>query len=152
MWNNILDTYKCLISCRKKMPGMKLEDAFKTESGAVTALDKEYSWLQQFVAQHSTDIQKSTEATPITSLPNIEVALKVVVTKYGDTFRADPTILSGSPICGTGKTEDAAKYNLCVNWLYIIAKHYSNPNCSDSGYVPIILALINDNANKPTTT
>jgi len=58
-------------------------------------------------------------------LPNIETALKIHVTKHNDQFRADPTTLPGSPICGTGNTEDAVKYNLCVNYLYLIANYYS---------------------------
>jgi len=47
MWKDVLETYRCLISCREKMPGMRLEDAFKSENGAVSALKKEYEWLQQ---------------------------------------------------------------------------------------------------------
>jgi len=29
------------------MPGMRLEDAFKSETGAVSSLKEEYAWLQQ---------------------------------------------------------------------------------------------------------
>lgn len=39
----VLDTYKCLLSCRQKMPGMKLEDAFSPS--AVEAMKKEQEWL-----------------------------------------------------------------------------------------------------------
>jgi len=45
MMDSVIDTYKCLLSCREKMPGMKLEDAFKSESGALDSLKKEYKWL-----------------------------------------------------------------------------------------------------------
>lgn len=43
MEGKVLETYRCLISCRKKMPGMKLEDAFKH----VTDLEQEEVWLKQ---------------------------------------------------------------------------------------------------------
>ena len=39
----VLDTYKCLLSCRQKLPGMKMEDAFSL--GAVEAMKKEQAWL-----------------------------------------------------------------------------------------------------------
>jgi len=81
-------------------------------------------------------------------LPNIETALKIHVTKHNDQFRADPTTLPGSPICGTGNTEDAVKYNLCVNYLYLIANYYSQPerpHGGDYGYVPIIIKLLQEN-------
>jgi hypothetical protein len=45
MLANVLETYRCLLSCRKKMPGMKLEDAFNSE--AVRDLEQEYAWLQK---------------------------------------------------------------------------------------------------------
>lgn len=45
MWKDVLETYRCLISCREKMPGMPLEDAFT--SGAVDAIKDEYAWLQR---------------------------------------------------------------------------------------------------------
>jgi hypothetical protein len=50
MWQGVLETYRCLISCRKNMPGMKLEDAFKRETGAVDALEREYAWLKEQAA------------------------------------------------------------------------------------------------------
>jgi hypothetical protein len=83
-------------------------------------------------------------------LPNLEFALKIDVTKHGEEFRADPKVLPGMPIVGRGKTEDEAKYNLCVNWLYTIAKHYSKPECNRHGgeYVSIILDLLNEDMNK----
>jgi hypothetical protein len=45
MLANVLETYRCLLSCRKKMPGMKHEDAFNSE--AVRDLEQEYAWLQK---------------------------------------------------------------------------------------------------------
>jgi hypothetical protein len=50
MLKDILDTYRCLISCRKNMPGMRLEDAFKSGNGSVQALEREYAWLQNQAA------------------------------------------------------------------------------------------------------
>jgi len=41
--DNIIETYRCLISCRTSMPGMPLEDAFSHE--AVKSIKKEYAWL-----------------------------------------------------------------------------------------------------------
>ena len=43
MIDAVIDTYKCLLSCRKKMPGMRLEEAFNP--AAVTKLESEYLWL-----------------------------------------------------------------------------------------------------------
>lgn len=51
MWEKILETYRCLISCREKMPGMRLEDAFKAENGAVDSIRQEYEWLQNLYGQ-----------------------------------------------------------------------------------------------------
>jgi hypothetical protein len=45
MLDNVLDTYKCILSCRKRMPGMRLEDALS--SAAVTDMELEYAWLQK---------------------------------------------------------------------------------------------------------
>ena len=45
MLNKVLETYQCLISCRKNMPRMKLEDAFK--DNAVKDLEAEFEWLKQ---------------------------------------------------------------------------------------------------------
>lgn len=44
MLKDIVETYRCLLSCRTKMPGMKLEDAFNSD--AVRSLEKEYEWLK----------------------------------------------------------------------------------------------------------
>lgn len=49
MWDKVLETYQCLISCRTKMPGMKLEDAFNPE--ALADIKKEYEWLQKKVKE-----------------------------------------------------------------------------------------------------
>ena len=45
MFDKVIETYRCLISCREKMPGMKLEDAFSFE--ALQIVKKEYAWLIQ---------------------------------------------------------------------------------------------------------
>jgi hypothetical protein len=47
MWKHVLETYRCLISCREKMPGMRLEDVFKSETGALASIKEEYAWLHQ---------------------------------------------------------------------------------------------------------
>lgn len=41
----VIDTYKCLISCCEKRPGMKLEDAFS--SNALKSIKFEYEWLKK---------------------------------------------------------------------------------------------------------
>jgi hypothetical protein len=41
--DGVLATYKCLLSCCKKMPGMRIEDLFS--DNAVLSLEKEYAWL-----------------------------------------------------------------------------------------------------------
>jgi hypothetical protein len=41
----VLETYRCLISCCKNMPGMRLEDAFS--DSAVKSLEREYEWLKE---------------------------------------------------------------------------------------------------------
>lgn len=43
MLNKVIETYRCLLSCRKKMPGMRLEDAFSSQ--ALRDLETEYGWL-----------------------------------------------------------------------------------------------------------
>lgn len=63
MIKNILETYKSLISCRKKMPGMKLEDAFSTK--ALESIKEEYEWLKN----HSSSLnekEQNHEPTTIT--------------------------------------------------------------------------------------
>lgn len=47
MFEKILETYRYLISCRKKMPGMKLEEIFNEE--AVKDFEREYKWLKDYV-------------------------------------------------------------------------------------------------------
>jgi hypothetical protein len=53
---------------------------------------------------------------------------------------------------GRGDTEDGAKYDLCVNWLYLFARYYSIPEYKrhggDYGYVPIIQKLLDDDMRK----
>lgn len=51
MLEQVLDTYRCLLSCRKKMPGMRLEDAFSP--AAVQDIEREYEWLKNFAAIQS---------------------------------------------------------------------------------------------------
>ena len=46
---DVLETYRCLISCYKMTPGMRLEEAF--DSGAMTSIKKEYDWLRQLALQ-----------------------------------------------------------------------------------------------------
>lgn len=46
MIDQILETYRCLISCRKNLPGARLEDVFKRETGAVASIEAEYNWLK----------------------------------------------------------------------------------------------------------
>lgn len=41
--DSVIETFKCLISCCEKMPGMKLEDAFNSE--AFANMKEEYRWL-----------------------------------------------------------------------------------------------------------
>lgn len=43
--NNVIDTYKCLISCLESFPGMSLEEAFSYD--AIQSIKKEYEWLQK---------------------------------------------------------------------------------------------------------
>jgi len=43
MVQQLLETYRCLISCRKNMPGMRLEDAFED----IGCIEQEYKWLQK---------------------------------------------------------------------------------------------------------
>ena len=85
-------------------------------------------------------------------VPNIEKALKIEIEKYGNKFRADAKALPGSPLCGEGETEDTAKSDLYMNWLYIIASYYGRPeNQRTSGnmeYVPIILDLLKKDLDK----
>jgi len=41
--DNIIDTYKCLISCCTSLPGMSLEEAFSND--AIKSIKEEYEWL-----------------------------------------------------------------------------------------------------------
>ncbi len=47
MWKEILETYKCLMSSRKNLPGMSLEDTFID----LSSLEKEYEWLKQQIPE-----------------------------------------------------------------------------------------------------
>lgn len=79
-------------------------------------------------------------------MPNIENALKIKVEQSDTEFIADAKALPGTPPVGRGKTEDAAKYNLCVKLLYILA----NPGMGggDTGYKSIIAELLNEDLAK----
>ncbi len=44
-YKQVLETYRCLLSCRKNLPGLSLESAFNED--AVRDLEEEYAWLQQ---------------------------------------------------------------------------------------------------------
>ena len=44
MYDEIIDTYKCILSCRKKLPGMSLEDALN--DSAVRGLERELAWIE----------------------------------------------------------------------------------------------------------
>jgi hypothetical protein len=57
MWQDVLETYRCLISCREKWPGMSLEEVFKPEFDSVDALKREYAWLQQQASAANTKVQ-----------------------------------------------------------------------------------------------
>ena len=85
-------------------------------------------------------------------LPNIEKALKIEVTQSGDEYRADPKALPGTPIVGLGKTEAEAKYNLCVNWIYMFVRYNTAPTHhrqgGDMGFVPIITELLKKDLDK----
>ena len=43
MYKDIIDTYKCLISCRESCPGMSMEGAFNQD--ALQSIKNEYKWL-----------------------------------------------------------------------------------------------------------
>ena len=83
-----------------------------------------------------------------THMPNIEKALKIEIEKSGNDFRADAKALPGTPIVGVGSTEVEAKYNLCVNLLYIMARPEDGRTGGDRGYKPIIADILNDDMNK----
>jgi hypothetical protein len=48
-WEGVLSTYRCLLSCRKKMPGMCLEDAFN--KSAVDDIEREYVQLSELARE-----------------------------------------------------------------------------------------------------
>lgn len=45
MWKDVLETYRCLLSAKKNMPGMKIEDLFR--SCTTSELEREYEFLKQ---------------------------------------------------------------------------------------------------------
>jgi len=48
-WKGVLSTYRCLLSCRKTMPGMRLEDAFN--KSAVDDIEREYVQLSELARE-----------------------------------------------------------------------------------------------------
>lgn len=44
MWKDVLETYRCLISNRKNLPGMKMEDALNRS--ALESMERELEWLK----------------------------------------------------------------------------------------------------------
>lgn len=51
MWKDVLETYRCLISNRKNLPGMKMEDALN--SSALASMEKEFEWLKKKAEEDS---------------------------------------------------------------------------------------------------
>jgi hypothetical protein len=49
MIDDVIETYRCLLSCCKKMPGMRLEDAFSDK--AIRSIEKEFAWLQNIKSE-----------------------------------------------------------------------------------------------------
>jgi hypothetical protein len=45
VWKDVLETYRCLVSAKKNMPGMRIEDLFG--SCTTSELEQEYKFLQQ---------------------------------------------------------------------------------------------------------
>ena len=45
MMEGILETYRCLISWRKNMPGMRLEECIS--QNGLRLIEAEYEWLKQ---------------------------------------------------------------------------------------------------------
>lgn len=74
----------------------------------------------------------------LSHLPNIEDALRVEITRHGSQYRADATILPGTPVVGVGKTKEKARENLYVNLLYQIACDYD----SSKSYNRLILKAL----------
>ena len=62
MWEDVLETYRCLLSCRKTMPGMPLEDALPIENGSVASLEKEYAWLKQQAKSATKTVEREATA------------------------------------------------------------------------------------------
>jgi len=44
MIKDVIETYKSLLSCRRSLPGMSLEEAFS--NNAVKSIEKELEWLK----------------------------------------------------------------------------------------------------------
>jgi len=43
MIDDIIETYKCIISCRRNLPGISMEQALCEE--AINNVEKEYQWI-----------------------------------------------------------------------------------------------------------
>lgn len=45
MYDDIVETYRCILSCRLNLPGMRLEDALN--ESAVRGMQRELDWLKR---------------------------------------------------------------------------------------------------------
>ena len=88
MFDSVLETYRCILSCRKKMPGMRLEEAFN--DAAVADIELEYEWL---LSQQKDGSTKSLESNrkkvrrtcpqQLKPMPRVEDIIKSVVSNRG---------------------------------------------------------------------
>ena len=51
MIKGILETYRCLISGRKNMPGMRLEECIS--QNGLRLIEMEYEWLKEAFSDHN---------------------------------------------------------------------------------------------------
>ena len=56
-YKEVLETYRCLISCRKNLPGASLEDVFSD----LKPLETEYEWLKQKAEECTTQQNPTAE-------------------------------------------------------------------------------------------
>lgn len=49
MWKNILETYRCIVTAKRNMPGARIEHIFGSCTQA--ELDAEYEWLKEKAEQ-----------------------------------------------------------------------------------------------------
>lgn len=57
MWNEVLETYRCVISAKKNLPGTRIEDLFA--SCTTADLEKEYKFLQEKAKQEGYEENES---------------------------------------------------------------------------------------------